>query len=172
MCQTIVTSKNKSANIIEQHQIYGSTPYGDYLLMKDELLQDEINSLLSGFKSIGIHFIPKSKKRMDGLAQTLFNMTFLQEMLDEHHKLTCVYCGKEDLIIYQCDHPNKDLKKMATADHFNPKSKGGAARDKDNLVVSCQTCNKRKSNLIWSLDTLKYLHVYGNEKLLKKKLVF
>ena len=53
----------------------------------------------------------------------------------------CIYCGldlKEDF----------DRFMMATEDHLIPSSKGGQARDLENLVLSCQTCNRLKSDFI------------------------
>ena len=53
----------------------------------------------------------------------------------------CVYCGldlKEDF----------DRFMMATEDHLFPSSKGSVSRDLDNLVLSCQTCNRFKSNFV------------------------
>ncbi len=53
----------------------------------------------------------------------------------------CVYCGldlREDV----------DRFMMATEDHLSPASKVGHARDLENLVLSCQTCNRFKSDFV------------------------
>ena len=51
----------------------------------------------------------------------------------------CVYCGldlREDF----------DRFTMATEDYLLPSSKGGPARELENLVLSCQTCNRLRGD--------------------------
>lgn len=66
---------------------------------------------------------------------------FLLAQLKQHGKLTCHYCGKDDLKL-------KSVKRheQATVDHFVPKSKGGNAWSHDNFVVSCNNCNQKKAS--------------------------
>jgi CRISPR/Cas system Type II protein with McrA/HNH and RuvC-like nuclease domain len=64
---------------------------------------------------------------------------FLQ--LFERDKGRCVYCGLDLKADY-------DRFMMATEDHLLPSSRVGHARDLNNLVLSCRTCNNLKSNFI------------------------
>jgi hypothetical protein len=52
---------------------------------------------------------------------------------------------------YWCGCPIKlegKMKERATIDHFIPKSKGGSKSDIGNLVLSCFSCNNKKSDSI------------------------
>lgn len=53
----------------------------------------------------------------------------------------CVYCGLDLKADY-------DRFMMATEDHLVPGSKGTYARDLENLVLSCRTCNSLKGNFV------------------------
>ena len=64
---------------------------------------------------------------------------FLQ--LFERDQGRCVYCGLDLKADY-------DRFMMATEDHLVPGSKGGAARDLGNLVLSCRVCNGLKGNYV------------------------
>lgn len=55
-------------------------------------------------------------------------------------KYRCVYCGKDML-------KDLDLWLSLEVDHIIPKSKGGND-DLNNLVTSCNVCNKYKSNYL------------------------
>lgn len=171
MCKEVITTYiSQSGASKHTATLYGNTPYGDYLRLKEHYTQLEIDSLLEGFKSIGVHFIPKSKKVIKKFKQVLFNSNFLKDKQKECGSLTCVYCGKPNLIIYKCNEKKK-LSKMATADHFFPKVLGGGAFDYENLVVSCHNCNRTKGEQIWDVDTLKHIGFYGDEFILKQILL-
>lgn len=69
-------------------------------------------------------------------------MVFRDGFLDRHG-LKCFYCGQEGL--------TKEvgvggLRLLATIDHVQPRSKGGAEYDETNLRVACFPCNKAKSD--------------------------
>jgi 5-methylcytosine-specific restriction endonuclease McrA len=64
---------------------------------------------------------------------------FLQ--LFERDKGRCVYCGLDLKADY-------DRFMMATEDHLLPSSRVGHARDLNNLVLSCRTCNNLKSDFV------------------------
>jgi 5-methylcytosine-specific restriction endonuclease McrA len=64
---------------------------------------------------------------------------FLQ--LFERDAGRCVYCGLDLKADY-------DRFMMATEDHLVPGSRGTYARDLENLVLSCRTCNSLKGNFI------------------------
>lgn len=70
-----------------------------------------------------------------------FNTNFLRKKLVRLGVLTCVYCGKSNLIIDASNHLV-----LATADHFVPRSAGGAVFDEKNLVVACSPCNTKKGS--------------------------
>src|ERR1035438_9976269 len=64
---------------------------------------------------------------------------FLQ--LFERDQGRCVYCGLDLKADY-------DRFMMATEDHLLPGSKGGYARELENLVLSCRTCNSVKGGFV------------------------
>lgn len=65
---------------------------------------------------------------------------FLQEELKKHGKLTCAYCGRDDLKI-------NDKRFAVTVDHIEPKSAGGSEFSHDNFAVSCGACNRKKGSI-------------------------
>lgn len=89
----------------------------------------------------------KYKTWLANLENTILHskwMEFRYNYLAEQQKegpLTCSYCGKSGLVIYSADDHA-----MATVDHVRPISKGGGVFDKDNLTVSCYTCNQQKGS--------------------------
>jgi 5-methylcytosine-specific restriction endonuclease McrA len=64
---------------------------------------------------------------------------FLQ--LFERDQGRCVYCGLDLKADY-------DRFMMATEDHLVPGSKGSYARELENLVLSCRTCNSLKGSFV------------------------
>lgn len=81
--------------------------------------------------------------------QMKFNYNFLKDKELDYGPLWCVYCGKEELVIYHWRDKHY-FYNMATADHFLPKSKyPELARKKSNLRVCCHSCNNKKGNEIW-----------------------
>ena len=78
--------------------------------------------------------------------QAKFNMRYLKDMQLSYGPLWCVYCGKEELKIYDFQE-KKHYDDMATADHLIPKSLAPhLAKDRKNLRVSCFHCNIRKGS--------------------------
>lgn len=151
---------------------YGSTPYGDYLRMKDDLEKLELD------QSKFTHTPPLSKKdrnnkkKLESMRQLQFNTEYVIAEKERCGSLTCVFCGQPNLVIYNWADKNKKLYNMATVDHFNPKSNGGKPYDKDNLVVACHRCNRNKGSNVWSIRKLRYLNHYGNFKEIVRKLVY
>ena len=81
----------------------------------------------------------------------LFRKEFLQsEIVDD--KLTCSYCGRDDLIEGYHEshkkHLNHGFANLATVDHIHPLSKNGEKYNRDNCCVSCRRCNSKKGNKI------------------------
>lgn len=82
--------------------------------------------------------------------QLLFNTHFLRKMKSIHGTLHCVYCGKKNLRIYHWNEKPRSTNRMATADHFIPRSIAPhLAQDESNLRVACHKCNNRKAALYW-----------------------
>lgn len=130
-------SKSKSLHI----GIFGSTPYGDYLLLKEEYKKQDEDIIKSSWWYI-----------------VNYHETYLRKIKKKHKHLTCVYCGKSNLIV-----DSKQNFTLATVDHFYPSSKGGDRFDTDNFVVSCWKCNMRKGDKIYLHDSLKYINLYGDK---------
>jgi 5-methylcytosine-specific restriction endonuclease McrA len=105
---------------------------------------------------------------LDWYSRMKFNEKYLNLYLEFHGFLQCAYCGKDDLqVIDYKIKKNKELRKiMATADHFWPSSIWPNLEfDMNNLVVSCEKCNKRKSNKIYATECLQYYRPLPNQKL-------
>ena len=77
-----------------------------------------------------------------------FRQKFLLQKLEEHGKLCCEYCGRDDLILDPF-YPHQHIRKTRTAtiDHVKPKCKGGSWYDPDNIKISCPQCNTAKADL-------------------------
>lgn len=84
-------------------------------------------------------FLDADTREKPWCKQLTFNLSFLTEQLKLKGKLTCEYCGKENLLI---ENPIKGF--LATADHIMPKALGGAAFNFNNLAVACYECNSKK----------------------------
>jgi 5-methylcytosine-specific restriction endonuclease McrA len=97
-----------------------------------------------------------AKKKRIRWDQLKFNLSFLKETLSSNGELHCEYCGKQSLVIYDwCE--KVDLSNVATVDHFYPKSKyQSLKKDKDNLVVSCYSCNNKKKDMLWEVEKIEY----------------
>lgn len=85
---------------------------------------------------------------------TQFRYDFLKSKMVDG-KLTCEYCGRDDLII----HGDKTTKKnrqsinnkcenLATIDHIIPISRNGGKLDRNNCRVSCKDCNNKKADQV------------------------
>ena len=83
--------------------------------------------------------------------QMLFNTYFLRKMKAKYGSLHCVYCGRKNLRIYHWKEYAGNMKNMATADHFIPKSLSPEifGKDEGNLRVACHPCNNKKANFYW-----------------------
>jgi CRISPR/Cas system Type II protein with McrA/HNH and RuvC-like nuclease domain len=62
-------------------------------------------------------------------------------LIFERDQGRCVYCGLD----LKADF---DRFMMATEDHLFPGSQGSYARELDNLVLACRTCNNLKGNFV------------------------
>lgn len=102
--------------------------YGDYLLLKNELL--------------------KLDDRWENVeSQSIFNMNYLKNMRENYNILHCAYCNKKPLRIYEFHEKGKD--DMATTDHILPRSSyPELSKELTNLTVACRKCNGKKSSKI------------------------
>lgn len=97
-----------------------------------------------------------SYKHPEKWEQLEFNKEFLRGVEEECGSLSCEYCGKEDLVIYEW-WEKTNHKIVATVDHFYPSSKyKQLKKEHDNFVIACQKCNGNKGNDIWEIDTIKF----------------
>lgn len=79
--------------------------------------------------------------------QMLFNLRFLESMLEKHGELHCEYCGKENLKIIHWKAPRQNSI-MATAYH-SAKDNPSLRREVKNLRVACNKCNSKKGTHYW-----------------------
>ena len=155
--QTIVSNTSGSGKTKERDLIYNepsnSKSPSSKILLKDKLKKAELKSLtdLTDLKSVTNYADVKILVRLN-------NLRFLGSKLEKHGKLSCEYCGKEPLFIYdflnELDIDSRFIKKRgfinrngATCDHKVPQSKGGDKFDHDNLAVSCYRCNQKKGEM-------------------------
>ena len=92
-------------------------------------------------------------------SQMIFNLKFLMEEREKNPELRCEFCNKKVSIFYWWDkHTPKDKSIMATVDHFIPKSlkPGRLSKNKDNLLICCDSCNNKKDNKIYPIETIKF----------------
>tara|TARA_R110000796_G_scaffold11198_3_gene37341 strand:- start:227 stop:781 length:555 start_codon:yes stop_codon:yes gene_type:complete len=183
MCTEIITYQSNSGSTKEVASLYGATPYGNYLLYKQELsmkeigvTDEEITAMIDTSRSLykqarEVKRIKVLMEKNKGFRQLVFNNFFMKSMLELVGTLRCVYCGKPDLTIYHWMKSSKNRKNMATVDHFNAKSNGGGAFDVHNCVIACWKCNNDKQSKVWGVRTLRYLSHYGDFKILVKKLL-
>lgn len=132
---TIIYKRNKKFTIkktINENPTPGS--FGDYLLMKDDLMhQDE----------------DWADRKPESYKQMVFNYEWLQEMKEKYLELHCEYCGQKDLQIFHWkEKPIRLI--MATTDHYlSKKGYPNLAKEKTNFRVACDNCNRKKDINIW-----------------------
>lgn len=144
------------------------------ILLKRDLGKEEFDDLkrITGLQDYEVRDIARGKKlskgdkRLEDLKITLNNLQFLKDKHKELGELYCEYCNKGPLVIYDINPSESDLEKYskdksfrfntefsksngATADHKQPKSKGGDKFSYDNLAVCCYNCNRKKGNMDW-----------------------
>jgi len=85
-----------------------------------------------------------------------FNKNYLKKIEETFGPLHCEYCGKENLVIYEW-YEKFNRSDMATVDHFYPSSKYEELRmNEDNFIVSCDSCNSKKRDVLWEVESIKY----------------
>lgn len=134
--EVIPTPFSKRRN--ENHYIYeeptSNKSRSAYILLYDKLrAQDDSDDWASDLKM-----------------WLVFRKEFIRAELSKNNKLTCAYCGREDLIegYHEFDkkHLNNNIPNLATIDHIMPLSKNGRRYDRKNCCIACKNCNKRKDN--------------------------
>jgi 5-methylcytosine-specific restriction endonuclease McrA len=76
-----------------------------------------------------------------------FSRKYLKSVKKKEGILKCHYCIGRNLKIQYSNNLYIEPSKKATIDHVVPISKGGGIFDTTNLVVACERCNTRKSNM-------------------------
>lgn len=74
-----------------------------------------------------------------------FRDAYLERQIDIYGDLVCAYCGKQGLkkeVGYGEGHCH-----LATLDHIQAISRGGAQYDENNICVACSPCNIGKKDL-------------------------
>jgi 5-methylcytosine-specific restriction endonuclease McrA len=83
----------------------------------------------------------KVYKQMERKAWNKARTSFLDAELKKHGVLTCYYCNRTNL-----KRKGGKQQEKATVDHVHATSEGGDLTNHDNFVVSCEGCNRKKSN--------------------------
>lgn len=131
----IITHRTKGKifqHTVPNNPIKGS--YAEYILLKNEL-----SKLDERFTS--------------NEYQHVFNINFLKKQREKYGKLHCVYCNKQDLVIYEF-HEKFQQSNGATTDHILPIFlRPDLAKDENNCAVACFSCNNKKGS---KLQEIKY----------------
>jgi len=153
---TITTYISKSGSTIYNHLIHTDIPcpksYASLVLLSNDLLlqdKDYLDTLYTKTEMIN------------------FSRTFLYNVQQKLGKLRCTYCSRNNLII-EMEGMKVPNHKKATIDHVIPISHGIDPLDQSNLVVACQSCNRKKSNHTLSVFLSRYHHLKPNMKILSK----
>lgn len=135
------------------------------VLLNKDLKDNELYSIF-GFdvSNIKRSILYYYQNKVSTLHMLLNNLNFLKSKLKENGSLTCEYCKKNNLVIYDTftskraqvqntspfiKYERFSKKDGATCDHRNPRSKGGSVYDLDNLAVCCYKCNIVKNNMLY-----------------------
>lgn len=84
----------------------------------------------------------KVYRQMERKAWNKSRQAFLDDEFKKHGTLTCHYCSRKGLA-----RRGGKIHEKATVDHVHATSEGGDLLDHDNFVVSCESCNRKKSNI-------------------------
>ena len=135
-----------------------SKSLSSYIMLKNKLGDQKLDSIdlkgnMSGLNKSTLRILKKNPK----IEISINNLKFLKYKLKKKGILSCEYCGKSPLIIYDIFSNKKEgsdyikYKKFkkedgATCDHKDPISKGGNRFNYDNLAVCCSRCNTLKGD--------------------------
>ena len=86
----------------------------------------------AGLVLLNEYFSSLERKEWSAFRRSVINKELLAT-----GKLTCKYCGRDDLTVSGSN--------IATLDHITPRCEGGKDID-ENVIISCCGCNKHKSN--------------------------
>ncbi len=85
--------------------------------------------------------LQRAYKQMERKAWSKARKEFLDEELKKHGNLTCFYCYRTNL-----KRKGGKQHEKATIDHIVARSEGGHETNKENFVVCCEGCNRKKAN--------------------------
>ena len=145
-----MAKKRKFKNIVhnhggQTHKIIGRVTPGslaDYVMLVRNMKTRTDDYILHRFKNG---------------KQLLFNTKFIARKVNDHGELHCELCGKQKLKLYYWWQQSSE-KRMATADHFFPKSldKDKLSFDLRNMIVACYSCNHNKGHEIYDISSVKF----------------
>jgi hypothetical protein len=153
------SSKSQSASVVLRNKLKD---------LEDAETRDELGDLPDWV----LRKIKSNPDKYEKIKVTINNLKFLKDRLTKDGELSCEYCGKGPLIIYDfnmkslvdaLDNPNMRFNTKfnpfdgATCDHKVPQSKGGDKFNYSNLAVSCHRCNRKKGNMDYE-DWLYFLN--------------
>lgn len=154
---TITTYVSNTGSTSYTHTILPDQPcsksYASLVLLQDDLLKQDVDYLNEQFYRVRLISLSRS---------------FLYNVQQRYGKLCCTYCQRWGLVI-EFDGMSVPHHKKATIDHVVPISHGADPFDESNLVVACQKCNGKKSNLTLSVFLSKHENSLNpNFKILSK----
>ena len=108
------------------------------------------------------HDIDNKRSKAYRMRKIAFSRDYLTNLQKTTGSLSCTYCNKPNLTIeLEGMRVNKNV--MATIDHIDAISNGGAVFDVKNVTCACGKCNNDKG----SMDLVTW--IIGNNKKMKKK---
>lgn len=129
-------------------QVFQTSQRGHILAIDTIYFDIDKPNTLASYLMLKDYYKMQSEKSKKAMRFRLINAsrTYLTAIQNKFGKLYCTYCGKPDLVIeLEGMRVNKNI--MATIDHIEAKSKGGALLDPKNFTCACGKCNGKKSDL-------------------------
>jgi 5-methylcytosine-specific restriction endonuclease McrA len=129
-------------------QIHQTSQRGN--IMSTDTIYFEIDkpNTLASYLMLKDYYKIQAEKSSKAMRFRLINAsrTYLTALQNKYGKLYCTYCGKPDLVI-ELEGMKVGRNIMATIDHIEAKSKGGALLDPKNFTCACGKCNGKKNDL-------------------------
>lgn len=129
-------------------QIFQMSQRGHILATDTIYYEIDRPDTLASYVMLKDYYKRLSEKQSKAMRFRLINAsrTYLTALQNKYGKLYCTYCGKPDLVIeLEGMRVKRDI--IATIDHIEAKSKGGALLDPKNFTCACGKCNGKKSDL-------------------------
>lgn len=136
------------------HQVHQLSQRGNILATDTIYFEVDTPNTLASYVLLKDYYKSQSvaTKRANKFKLIEASRKFLSGIQAKYGRLYCTYCGKPDLII-ELEGMRVSHRKIATTDHIEAKSKGGALFDTKNFTCSCSKCNSQKDNM----DVLEFL---------------